>query len=302
MLVHLLAVLLTVLSIAWRNHLSGADIPFMTLKGQCGGQGWTGATTCVAGATCTYSNPWYSQCLPGSASSSTTATSTTTTTTSGSSTSTSSAPGSTSTTGLTLRLLPLGDSITYGVQSSDGTGYRNTLHKLLEPGNTVDFIGSVKAGTMTDNDNEGHSGWTIDQIAGAANYSQAMPSKPNVVALHAGTNDIYGGNFGTAINRLTTLVDNLTLGYPSTVLLLSTIIPYPASQSSVDQFNTNITNLVTNRAAAGRKIVLASMSSVLSSDLADGVHPNDNGYKKMANAWYAAFATAAQKGWIVAPQ
>jgi endoglucanase len=33
---------------------------------QCGGQGWTGPTTCVAGYTCTFSNQWYSQCLPGS--------------------------------------------------------------------------------------------------------------------------------------------------------------------------------------------------------------------------------------------
>ncbi|KAH9474647.1 Endo-1,4-beta-xylanase C [Psilocybe cubensis] len=37
--------------------------------GQCGGQGWSGATTCVSGWTCTYSNPYYSQCLPGAASS-----------------------------------------------------------------------------------------------------------------------------------------------------------------------------------------------------------------------------------------
>ncbi|CAE6421765.1 unnamed protein product [Rhizoctonia solani] len=32
---------------------------------QCGGQGWTGGTTCVSGYTCTVSNQWYSQCLPG---------------------------------------------------------------------------------------------------------------------------------------------------------------------------------------------------------------------------------------------
>ncbi|KAF7299476.1 Alpha/Beta hydrolase protein [Mycena indigotica] len=31
--------------------------------GQCGGQGWTGPTTCVAPYTCTVSNPYYSQCL-----------------------------------------------------------------------------------------------------------------------------------------------------------------------------------------------------------------------------------------------
>ncbi|KAH7103994.1 endoglucanase [Auriculariales sp. MPI-PUGE-AT-0066] len=51
------------------------------LYGQCGGQGWTGATTCVAGATCTYSNQWYSQCLPSATATSTTATSTTSGTT-----------------------------------------------------------------------------------------------------------------------------------------------------------------------------------------------------------------------------
>ncbi|KAK8074374.1 glycoside hydrolase family 10 protein [Apiospora phragmitis] len=36
------------------------------MYGQCGGQGWTGATTCASGAVCTKSNDWYSQCLPGS--------------------------------------------------------------------------------------------------------------------------------------------------------------------------------------------------------------------------------------------
>ncbi|KFX97222.1 hypothetical protein V495_01393 [Pseudogymnoascus sp. VKM F-4514 (FW-929)] len=34
------------------------------LWGQCGGQGWTGLTTCVSGSCCTYSNDWYSQCIP----------------------------------------------------------------------------------------------------------------------------------------------------------------------------------------------------------------------------------------------
>lgn len=30
---------------------------------QCGGEGWTGATTCADGYTCTVENEWYSQCL-----------------------------------------------------------------------------------------------------------------------------------------------------------------------------------------------------------------------------------------------
>ncbi|TFK79560.1 carbohydrate esterase family 1 protein [Polyporus arcularius HHB13444] len=34
--------------------------------GQCGGIGWTGATTCVSGNVCTKLNDYYSQCQPGS--------------------------------------------------------------------------------------------------------------------------------------------------------------------------------------------------------------------------------------------
>nr|BAF80327.1 cellobiohydrolaseII [Polyporus arcularius] len=37
--------------------------------GQCGGIGWSGATTCVSGSVCTKQNDYYSQCLPGAASS-----------------------------------------------------------------------------------------------------------------------------------------------------------------------------------------------------------------------------------------
>ncbi|KAG9076597.1 hypothetical protein FS749_011588 [Ceratobasidium sp. UAMH 11750] len=39
---------------------------------QCGGQGWTGGTTCVSGYVCTYSSQYYSQCLPGTATPTTT--------------------------------------------------------------------------------------------------------------------------------------------------------------------------------------------------------------------------------------
>lgn len=34
---------------------------------QCGGQGWTGATTCVSGTSCQKQNDWYFQCVPGAA-------------------------------------------------------------------------------------------------------------------------------------------------------------------------------------------------------------------------------------------
>ncbi|KDQ12498.1 glycoside hydrolase family 6 protein [Botryobasidium botryosum FD-172 SS1] len=68
--------------------------------GQCGGIGYTGSTVCDAGSTCTYSNDWYSQCLPGSSNPTTTprptsTTSTSTRPTSGTTTTTSTGPIST---------------------------------------------------------------------------------------------------------------------------------------------------------------------------------------------------------------
>ncbi|KAI9052252.1 hypothetical protein LZ554_003609 [Drepanopeziza brunnea f. sp. 'monogermtubi'] len=41
---------------------------------QCGGAGWTGLTTCVTGYACVVQNPFYSQCVPGTASVSSTST------------------------------------------------------------------------------------------------------------------------------------------------------------------------------------------------------------------------------------
>ncbi|KIK70278.1 glycoside hydrolase family 3 protein [Collybiopsis luxurians FD-317 M1] len=62
--------------------------------GQCGGIGWSGATACVSGSTCTVINPYYSQCLPGAASSAPSSTSTPTSSSTVSSTSSTSTPSS----------------------------------------------------------------------------------------------------------------------------------------------------------------------------------------------------------------
>ncbi|KAF0329046.1 pectate lyase [Colletotrichum asianum] len=43
--------------------LSGVAVSQVTLYGQCGGEGWTGSTTCVAGTICVPYSEWYSQCM-----------------------------------------------------------------------------------------------------------------------------------------------------------------------------------------------------------------------------------------------
>ena len=51
-----------------------------------------------------------------------------------------------------LRVLPLGASITWGVNSATGNGYRKPLKDQLQShGWEVDMVGSQKHGTMKDN-------------------------------------------------------------------------------------------------------------------------------------------------------
>ncbi|KAI5122325.1 hypothetical protein M0805_002492 [Coniferiporia weirii] len=54
---------------------------------QCGGIGFTGATTCVSGSVCTILNDYYSQCIPGEASSSSASSTATSTSSTGAPTS-----------------------------------------------------------------------------------------------------------------------------------------------------------------------------------------------------------------------
>ena len=42
----------------------GSSPGTIPLYGQCGGNGWTGATTCVSGAKCSKQNDYYAQCVP----------------------------------------------------------------------------------------------------------------------------------------------------------------------------------------------------------------------------------------------
>ncbi|KAL4951607.1 hypothetical protein BDW69DRAFT_186242 [Aspergillus filifer] len=72
----------------------------------------------------------------------------------------------------TLRILPLGASITEGYKSSDGTGYRKALRaQLRHAGWSVNMVGSVASGAMSDKSHEGHPGYRIEQVIQEATRS-----------------------------------------------------------------------------------------------------------------------------------
>ena len=194
------------------------------------------------------------------------------------------------------------DSITHGIGSTNGNGYRLNLLKNLA-GDTVNFVGSQSLGHFPGDHNEGHSGYTIDQISGQA--SKWTSSRPNVVLLHAGTNDLNRPFYpARAPHRLERLIDKILTTCPDAAVLVATIIPskIPLIQNRIKTFNPKIADVVSQRANAGKHVLLVDMfDSVTTSDLADDLHPNDRGYEKMANQWHQAIEQAKKKGWIKNP-
>jgi lysophospholipase L1-like esterase len=200
--------------------------------------------------------------------------------------------------------MPLGDSITWGYASPSGNGYRGYLYNdLAAEGHAQDFVGSLRGGTMSDPDNEGHSGWRIDQIAGIAD-SVLAAYQPNVVTLEIGTNDLNGNyQVSTAPDRLRSLIDQITRDVPTTTVLVGTaIVSTSGTEEAVRPgFNAALPAIVQGEQAAGKHVSLVDMSAVTTADLADQLHPNDNGYRKMADAFNAAVQAADAAGWIRAP-
>ena len=121
----------------------------------------------------------------------------------------------------TIKIMPLGDSITLGAYDSSGVGYRETLFNLLtEAGYNFKFIGSQESGLENDPPNqgdprynfyingrhhEGHGGWSAynSPYTGFSLYHSLTNSNastnqdsfliinhPNIILLHIGTNDI----------------------------------------------------------------------------------------------------------------
>ena len=125
--------------------------------------------------------------------------------------------------------------------------------------------------------------------------------RPNIVTLHIGSNDM-GQNYqvSTAPDRLASMIDQIIAGSPGVTVLVAQLIPNSDStvQSRINSYNSQIPGIVQARVNAGKHVYMVSMSSLNTGDLQDGLHPNDNGYQKMANAWDAAIQQVISKGWI----
>ncbi|SIT94346.1 SGNH/GDSL hydrolase family protein [Pontibacter indicus] len=172
---------------------------------------------------------------------------------------------------ITLRIMPLGNSITQGGEVHPS--YRYELWKMLvDAGLKFEFVGSMdtnwyrqapntehgadvaspkmgetyKGQTFT-NKHEGHWGWmTADLLNGYANPTQYKRDKgklsdwlkgytPDVVLMHLGTNDmIHAKTTDGTVNRIEQIIGQLRADNENVAILLAKITPIPAEYANVD--------------------------------------------------------------------
>jgi lysophospholipase L1-like esterase len=213
--------------------------------------------------------------------------------------------------GSACKILPLGDSITFGVNDEGNGGYRGPLFaSAVAAGRKLTFTGSLSngptsvSGQMFSQKNEGHSGWGISEVTpysgGQAGIATVVPMPafnagsggiPDIILLHIGTND--SGSFSATqmTADLSGFLDKIISNAPDAYLVVAQIIPLGYGDNAVIKtYNQSIPGLVQQRANAGKHIAIVDMftgftpSTMLGSD---SIHPNSTGYKFMADHWYS---------------
>lgn len=206
-----------------------------------------------------------------------------------------------------LNVLCIGDSITVGVGSdaSNGpdrlqNGYRLDLYdKLTSAGINANFIGSQVSGTNNPEPNmEGYGGYTIQAILDALQTAGTIYEAPNLVLIHAGTNDddlpsIADG----AAARLATLIDYVLCADANAVVLVAELVSNTYNQTSTDILNSQVPDIVGSRYMNGFRIRVVDMTMVGLGLKSDDLHPNPAGYAVMADQWYQAIMGIPDDWW-----
>jgi lysophospholipase L1-like esterase len=192
------------------------------------------------------------------------------------------------------RILPFGDSITDGFNIPGG--YRMKLFSLANQADqSITFVGAEQNGpTEVDGisfprSHEGHSGWKIAELL-ARIPDPAFDTLPHIVLLMIGTNDcIQNDNLAQAPARLENLLNQIIQAAPDALVVVAKLTPLTQNNNRVTTYNDALPAIVDELADAGKHIVLVDQyTGFQMNQLADGIHPNQSGYDRMAGVWYEA--------------
>jgi hypothetical protein len=213
--------------------------------------------------------------------------------------------------GATLRILPLGDSITQG--NNNLQTYRYDLWKdLIDAGYGVQFVGSQTTnfggnnppypdyeGQTFSDVNEGHFGWTLhDVVTGTYDSTEGRWGgslsdwitgyTADIALVDLGTNDINNTPPATdaaMIADMTSVVDTLRTDNPNMAIFLAEI-PVSAWETTPYAFNQGIVQLAASMTLPNSPVVAVDLTTGWvddpntanpDTDTWDWVHPNPLG-------------------------
>ncbi len=204
----------------------------------------------------------------------------------------------------TVRIVPIGDSITQGtLQNDDGLShptYRYWLWQALQSsGYDVDFVGSVDQPVLPysfDQENEGHDGYrTRDFLTGDRLKTWLTGYSPDIAIVHLGSNDAMDGvPVETTIGNLKQIVTILRAKNPSIVILIGTVIPRGGYGPNLPALNSAIPGIAASMSTPSSPIVIVDQFTGY--DAYDDnqplryLHPNRQGEQKIAARYAAALA------------
>jgi lysophospholipase L1-like esterase len=209
------------------------------------------------------------------------------------------------------RIMAFGDSLTFGVGSSSGGGYRLPLFRAaLQAKQSILFVGSNANGPATVDGvpfpaaHEGYRGYAIDPGGGREGLSplvdRVMAAHPSdIVLLLAGTNDVGATIIDPprAPDRLGALIDRIVKAAPAALVIVAQIPPSmdDATNKRIEAFNGALPAVIAMRLAAGKHVALIDAYAALASHadfktalMFNQFHPNDAGYALIAARWYEA--------------
>ncbi|KAK3687707.1 SGNH hydrolase-type esterase domain-containing protein [Podospora appendiculata] len=203
----------------------------------------------------------------------------------------------------TVRIMPLGDSIT----GSPGC-WRALLWRKLQAAKITNtkFVGTLPAqgcGFTYDGANEGHGGYLATGIVAKKQLSDWLAqTHPDVVMMHLGTNDVWNNQSPEAIlAAFGTLVDWMRASKADVKILVAQIIPMSPPNCAQCAARVVALNAAIPAWAAGKNTTLSPLVVVdcwtgfdAVKDTRDGVHPNDSGNLKLADAWFGPLVRAIQ--------
>ncbi len=172
------------------------------------------------------------------------------------------------------RLWPLGDSLTWGFPYAETSEFTYRAHlKRLRP--DLLHVGTLPSA------HDGHGGLRTDELAEQVPVWLARIDRPDIVLVHAGTNDVLQ-NTGFELPHLVSVVHE---HLPTAKILVARISQWNPESGRVSQFNLEQVDNLT-------AVKVVDFENVLTPDQywLDGLHPNEAGYEYMANIWVNALA------------